>query len=161
MHRFTALPLLFALATLMVITPLILSGCSSLNSNTPTIDTLSNLTKGDWILSKVGDLDVASVVPEGVRKPSIQFQNDGSISGFSGVNRFMGSTDPAKLAAGELDLSKLASTRMAGNPIANQVEQVVLAELNRVKAFKFPAPDLLQLTDGSSDILTFARQATP
>ena len=151
---------LLSLTALLSIATL-LAGCESLGKMTQSRNMLS-LLEGSWEVDSIAGYDLNSLrqqLPESLqfKMPSISIAQDGSISGFSGVNRFSGKTDPAELAKGNLDLSKLASTRMAGLPPLNALENKYLAALATSKVATITTDGKLALGDGKSTLLTFAR----
>lgn len=123
-------------------------------------DSLTNMLgkiDGEWVLDKLGGKDVASMLGMGGQKPSLSFGNDGSISGFGGVNKLMGSFDPKDLLSGKIDLSKLASTKMAGPPEAMNLESAFTSALSKVTGFNFDKSGGLNLTDGKETLMSFVR----
>jgi heat shock protein HslJ len=62
----------------------------------------------DWGLTRLGDMAV--VVAEPRRQPSLTLTADGRVSGFDGCNRIAGSYH---VAGGSIAFSQMASTKMA------------------------------------------------
>ncbi len=91
----------------------------------------------------------------GEKAPSLRFDADGKVSGFGGVNRLFGSTDAAALAAGRLDLGRLASTKMAGPPAAMRLESSFLQSLSRATSFAFDDAGRLTLSDATGTLMRF------
>jgi heat shock protein HslJ len=111
---------------------------------------------GDWNLSKLGGVDVGSLLPAGAKVPSLNFAQDGKVSGFSGVNRLASSLDLGKLAKGEFSMAPAASTRMAGPPESMKVEDQFLAALGKATGYKLDG-NSLSLTDKAGELLKFVR----
>ncbi len=112
---------------------------------------------GEWNLASLNGKDAASLVGGGGRVPSVRFAEDGSVSGFAGVNRFMTKVEPADLIGGRLKLDNAATTRMAGSPQAMQLEQEYLDALRAAKTFSVDPAGKLNLSDGTKSIATFTR----
>lgn len=118
---------------------------------------LNNLIGGEWILNQIGGKDLSSLLPAGLQRPSLSFAKDGRLSGFGGVNRLAGNLDPAALLTGKPDFSKLAMTKMAGTPEANNVENLFTQALASVKSMNIDKSGALNMSDGTSNILKFVR----
>lgn len=128
----------------------------------PAGDFLSAI-EGDWELESLAGTDLASLkakLPEGVplKMPNLNFKKDGSIAGFSGVNRIFGKTDPAALAKGNIDLTKMGSTMMAGMPGMDDLERGFMSALRQANVAKIDDAGKLALSSGSnSPLVTFKR----
>jgi heat shock protein HslJ len=146
-----------------------LGGLGGSGGGSSIASTLMNQVLGEWQLKSLGGMDVSSMLPglmggSSPKLPSINFAEDGGVSGFSGVNRFSGKLDPAMLASGKLDLSQLVSTKMAGSPEANATESALMQALGQAKSFKVgsgssPMLSLLGGSGSSSPLATFIRAA--
>ncbi len=79
-----------------------------------------------------------------------------NVSGFSGVNRYMGSY--TSTPEGALTFDPLASTMMAGPQDAMDAEQAYLGALGTVTGYSVTASGL-DLFAGSTLILTYTKQA--
>lgn len=146
------------LAVLAVPATTFVGGCQGGGGGTAeTISSMLGKIDGEWVLDKLGGKDVASMLGMGGQKPSLSFGNDGSISGFGGVNKLMGSFDPKDLLSGKIDLSKLASTKMAGPPEAMNLESAFTSALSKVSGFNFDKSGGLNLTDGKETLMSFVR----
>jgi heat shock protein HslJ len=78
-----------------------------------------------WVLVSIeGD-----VVEQHERSPWLAFDDEGRVSGTSGVNRVIGSYEVGGVGGDELRLSGMAGTRMAGPEEAMVLEQQFLAAL--------------------------------
>jgi len=73
---------------------------------------------GTWSLTVLEGADVSHLL----RRPELSLDEAGSLSGFSGVNRFQGALELEALGAGRLVAGPLAATRRAGPPEAMAVE---------------------------------------
>jgi heat shock protein HslJ len=108
---------------------------------------------GEWKLTQLPGTDLAaSAVP----LPTLSIASSGQVSGFSGVNRYTSTLDMAAASHGEFRLSPTASTRMAGIPEAQKLEDHYLAALQSATGFKADATTLT-LTRGTQTVLGFAR----
>lgn len=113
-------------------------------------DAPANPLAGEWILKFLAGAtlpdDVA--VPKDAKAPTLKIAADGTVSGFSGVNRVMG-----KLAGTEGKLfGPLAGTRMAGPPQAMKLETAFLQALEKAMSGK-RAEKQLQLFDSQGKLL--------
>jgi heat shock protein HslJ len=79
------------------------------------------------------------------------------VSGFSGVNRFAGTTEIAALREGKLALTPLAVTRMAGPPAAMDLENRFLTALQQARSFRIDGDALRLAAVDGKDLLTFQR----
>ncbi len=107
---------------------------------------------GSWTLIAVdgnpGDM--------GDHTPTLEIREDGSVGGFSGVNRFvtrLGSEDPVE---GTMTLGPTAGTRMAGPPRAMVFEKIFLERLGAVTGYEVDG-ETLRLWAGDNEALTFQR----
>lgn len=114
---------------------------------------------GDWSLSSMYGKDVTSLSGINGRAPSIAFAQDGGVSGFAGVNRFMTKLEPADMLGGKLNLDKTATTMMAGPPEAMQLERDYLQMLRSARSFNIDQAGKLNLSNGSETIASFVRGA--
>lgn len=137
---------------------IVASGCQGGQSGASSaVGDLLGKIDGEWLLEKLGGKDVASMLGQGMKAPSLNFGKDGSISGFSGVNRLMGSVKAEDLMQGKLDLSRLASTKMAGPPEAMKLESDFLGSLQKVTGFNFDKAGGLNLTQGKDVLMRLVR----
>jgi heat shock protein HslJ len=74
-------------------------------------------------------------VPEGPR-PTLRVEEDGSVAGFSGCNRFHGRFEEGE-SPGAVSVGPLVSTRMACPPEAMELERTFLASLRGVESYGF------------------------
>ncbi len=115
------------------------------------MDQASSLVQGDWTLDSLAGQSAdswLSKLGQGGRLPSMLVGEDGSVSGFSGLNRWTSSLDLNKLAGGDFDLSPAAATKMAGSPEAMNLESQFFNALSQVEGF-----DLKSLSDGALRLL--------
>lgn len=111
---------------------------------------------GNWNLSQLGGKEIASMIPSGGTTPTLSIAKDGGISGTGGVNRIMSSVDLDKLASGEFSMRPAASTMMAGNQQAMDLEANYLKTLHQVTNFRLDG-NTLSLTNGKETLLKFLR----
>ncbi|WP_380168799.1 META domain-containing protein [Jannaschia sp. R86511] len=129
--------------------------------------------EGEWSLVVLGEPgagagaragDETGAAPGGVGAeavPSLVLAG-GLATGTGGVNRFRGTYEAP--GEGDLRLSPLLSTRMAGPPAANALETAYLDALARVARFELvtdpsgPGGDRLLLRDGSGAVLVVLRR---
>ncbi len=137
------------------------AGCSTM-SNLDNLAGASSLTSlpqqvlGEWKLDSLQGFDLSKLATSNLRTPTINFTQDGTVSGFSGVNRFSGKTDLAQLAQGKFALPNAVSTKMAGPPLANEVENKFLGALTSVDGAKMQGESLL-LTKGGETLMRFVK----
>ena len=89
---------------------------------------------GEWSIVSIEGEDTASLLPDGAKAPTLQFSDEGRLSGFAGVNRFSGSLDTEKLISGKWDVGQVVSTKMAGPPELMALEQRILSALDSADA---------------------------
>ena len=143
----SALALPLSLATL--------GACESMQSVTNSASAIQKLA-GDWNLSSLRGVDVASMLPKGMKLPSLSFSNDGSVSGNSGINRLASSLDLDALAKGQFKLAPSAGTKMAGSPEAMAFENDFLKTLGEVTGFSAKG-DSLTLSNAAGELMKFVR----
>lgn len=137
------------------------AGCSTM-SNLDDLAAASSLTSlpqqvlGEWKLDSLQGFDLSKLATNNLRMPTINFAQDGTVSGFSGVNRFSGKTDLAQLGQGKFALPNAVSTKMAGPPLANEVENKFLDALTSVDGAKMQGDSLL-LTKGGETLMRFVK----
>jgi len=112
---------------------------------------------GDWLLTLIGGPRGEDLAAGGGKPPSLHIAEDGRVSGFSGVNRFAGTTEIAALREGKLALTPLAVTRMAGPPAAMDLENRFLTALEQARSFRIDGDALRLAAVDGKDLLTFQR----
>ena len=112
---------------------------------------------GDWLLTRIGGPGGEEIAAESSKPPSLTIAEDGRVTGFSGVNRYAGTTDPAALREGKLALTPLASTRMAGPPAAMDLERRFLAAFEQAKSCRIDGGALLLAAVDGKELLAFRR----
>lgn len=132
-----------------------LSGCESSQSITDSAAMIQKLT-GDWNLASLNGTDIASLMPKGVKIPSLSFTPEGKVSGTGGINRLASSLDLEALAKGEFKLAPAASTKMAGSPEAMAFEDSFLKTLGEVTGFSVKG-DSLSLSSAADELMKFVR----
>lgn len=132
-----------------------LSACQSGQSVTDSASMIQKLA-GDWSLASLQGTDVASIIPRGVKIPSLSFTPEGKVSGTGGINRFASSIALDALAKGEFKLAPAASTKMAGSPEAMAFEDSFFKALGEATGFKVSG-DTLSLSGVSGELMKLVR----
>lgn len=139
---------------------IVLTACksSSTPSSTAPATRTPSLTDllGDWKLSKLEGQDVTSMLPAQARPPSLSFNGDGKVTGYTGVNQLSSSLDLTSLTRGQFKLGPAITTRMAGPAESMAVENKFTTALQRVTNAKV-SNNSLTLTDGAQELLSFVR----
>ncbi len=99
---------------------------------------------GEWVLHSLS----GEAIPAEIKTPTLTINEDGSLAGFGGVNRFFG-----KVAADDKKLfGPIGSTMMAGPPEAMKVESQLFQAFE--KATRATSADgKLQLLDSADQVL--------
>lgn len=118
-----------ACAALVAMLSLALTACKSTICHLPAEPINAESLAGDWYIASVYGEEVAPLLQDGGRTPAVTINADGTISGFTGVNRVNGSVDAEMLARGKWVASPMATTRMAGEPGMMALEQKILSAL--------------------------------
>jgi len=85
---------------------------------------------------------------------TLDFNNDGTVTGFSGINRF---SAPYTAGTGSLTFGAIAATRMGGSAESMGQEQRFLQALAKTSQFSLQS-GLLRLSDGGKKkLLEFSR----
>jgi len=100
---------------------------------------------GTWTLTELEGTGLGALA----RPAELTIGADGTLAGFSGVNRFSGRVAPEALADGHLRAGPLVSTRMAGPPEAMAVESRLLALLGMPLEWRREGARLELLRDGA------------
>ena len=146
--------ILLAAASLLLATGLASSaGCASMGGG---MGGIAQKLVGNWAMSQLGGSDIAKLLPGGMKMPSMAFDKDGGVSGFTGVNNFSSKLDLASLAKGQFNLSPASMTKMAGTGPAASVEKMFTDSLSKVNSFKM-AGDNLSLGNGMDTLMKFAK----
>lgn len=129
-------------STFILLTFVLLSSCTPLKSLNP----LSLLTGNTWELASLlgKNLDLSQFAA-GI--PSLNFLDEGKLSGFSGCNNFNGSF---ALEGTDISLDPGAMTRKA---CPGSGEQDFISALGKVSNLKVDK-DKLTLLDGASELMT-------
>jgi len=109
--------------------------------------------EGEWALVMIDGAEVEVRLPS---PPTIRFEEDGTVSGSSGVNRYTTRADLEQIASGRLSLGPTAGTRMAGPPAAMEVESGFLERLGAVTRYSIEGERLV-LHAGDDPALAFER----
>jgi len=107
---------------------------------------------GEWKLESLN----GEAAPDGVQTPTLQIGDDGSVSGNSGVNRYMTRLDTEALEDLRLVLEPTAGTLMGGPPEAMDLEQEYLKALGQATNVVLE-DGTLRLRSEDTDILIFKR----
>ena len=144
------------IGSVLVATTIVAStGCQSSSparSATPSIKTL----EGTWTAQTIDGGMVSAMLEEGMRAPDLRFLSDGSVVGFTGVNRINTRVDLEKLRAGEFSVGPSAMTMMAGPPAAMRMERRFVDALERAAIIEVEG-NTMRLTDGGETVLTLVR----
>lgn len=132
-----------------------LGGCATTESITESASMIQKLA-GDWNLTSLKGADVSSLMPKGVKLPSLSFSPDGKVSGTSGINRLASSIDLDALAKGQFRLAPAVSTKMAGSPEAMDFESSFLGALGEATGLSLKG-DSLSLNGAAGELMKFAR----
>ncbi len=111
---------------------------------------------GEWKLDAIEGKPLPVEVAQSPRVPELTFTADGNMSGSGGVNRLMSKVNLPELEKGNLVLSPVASTMMAGTPIAMETETRIIKALGAARTFKVSGKTLT-ISDGKKDLLSFTR----
>lgn len=124
----------------------------------PASATMSEQVAGDWTLASLNGQAVPPPPSKTDRVPSLSITRDGAVSGFAGVNRFGGTTDPRALNDGKIMLDRLAATKMAGPEAANRFETSYLAALAEARTFRVASARLELLDAAGRSVAVFTRR---
>lgn len=125
-------------------------------SETITQSNLLQLQHGTWILTHIGTMQVTTK-PTTTNIPSLQFSQDGRVSGADGCNRLMGSYNAARET---LNLSQLATTRMACMD-KTYVPEKYMQALNQVTHYLVYNKTLKLLDKNGNPLLQFKSAIQP
>lgn len=117
-------------------------------------DSAASRLIGSWTLVALD----GGPVPEVGKTPRLEFFDDGSVAGVSGVNSFR---TESEIVDDRISFGLMAMTKMAGPPEAMELESTFMTLLGSVSTFGIEG-DTLRLWDGDNEALTFDRlEATP
>ncbi len=108
---------------------------------------------GDWAIVSIEGEDIASLLPEGARTPTLRFSDEGGLSGFAGVNRFSGSLETEKLISGKWEVGPMISTKMAGPPELMALEQRILSSLEAADAIVHTGGSVVLTSKGEESLV--------
>jgi heat shock protein HslJ len=111
--------------------------------------------EGSWVLVALG----GEPLPELEQPVTLEIRGDGSVGGFSGVNRYNTTLHTSDLAEGHLAFGLVATTMMAGPPEAMEFERVFGERLAAVSTFSVEG-ERLRLYAGGDEALTFERASS-
>lgn len=104
---------------------------------------------GHWILVAVDGAPVENIG----NTPFVEFLEDGTIGGMSGINQF---NSQVIVDEGGMSFGPAAATKMAGPPEAMALEQTFMTRLGAVSSFEVDG-ETLRLWAGDNEALTFER----
>lgn len=120
---------------------------------------------GEWVVREIRGERVGHIAGgdgSTMRSPTMTITNDGSVSGFGGVNRFFGAlNDPttpagsvgeAELITGAFELGPLGSTMMAGPEGPSRVETMLFGALDDAASYELHG-DRLTLKDAAGTVV--------
>ena len=129
-----------ALACLVIVATLCGGGCSLMDPNsksTPKVD----LVHGTWVAQ---DIDGVAVIDKA--QSTLQFGNDGRVSGRGACNNYSGTVE---LKGSTMIFGQLASTRMAcPHPVMDQ-ETRFMAALQATRTYRMDEGNKLVLSDAT------------
>jgi putative lipoprotein len=117
-----------------------LSGCSLMepaSTSTPKVD----LVGGTWVAE---DIDGAGVIDDA--QSTVQFGNDGRISGRGACNGYSGTVD---LKGAQIIIGQLVSTKMACPPAVMDQENRFMAALQATRTYRMDEGDKLVFCDAT------------
>jgi putative lipoprotein len=117
-----------------------LGGCSLMepaSTSTPKVDLLG----GTWVAE---DIDGAGVIDDA--QSTVQFGNDGRISGRGACNGYSGTVD---LKGAQIIIGQLVSTKMACPPAVMNQENRFLAALQAARTYRTDENNKLILSDAT------------
>ena len=128
------------------------TGCASGGGASGTAMTLTPV--GEWELVAVeGE---AFGLPDGARLPTLTVDDDGSVSGIAGINRFAGSVDVDAWDDNGWSMGPAAMTRMGGVPEAMAFEQRYMDLLDEADSV-YAWPQTMDLMRRGVFLLRFER----
>ncbi len=130
--------------------------CTGTVCRLPAERTGIDVMTGAWRIVSVRGEEVARVLPEGAREPTLTINADGSIAGFAGVNRVSGQVNAQKLAQGVWEAGPMFSTKMAGAPELMAMERGILDGLGSADAIVHTGGSVV-LTEGGEEALVLMR----
>lgn len=133
---------------------LLLGGCGTDGDPAEGKMTIEQLAGSPWRLVHMSQAGEKTVVPQET-KITLRVEADGRLSGRSAVNRYSGQLKISEDGSVTMDMSAIASTRMAGPPELMALEQAYLGALGSVSRARHTADTLTLLSDDGATILHF------
>lgn len=137
-----------------------ISGCYTANNTGPehsavrtriTSENFATIAGMQWQLRKI--TKDGSEIPLSGERPFVRFEKDGKVAGFASINRFFGSI---KLdTRGNLELSPLGSTRMAGPEQQMKQELIFLSSFQSIEQLSTEGIHLYASTKNRQTELVF------
>lgn len=132
-----------------------ITACSTLTRSPEVIASSRQSMLGSWTLAKASALpDIPANILVTLRPDSASNNGKLNVSGFSGVNHFVGSAT-VDWEQDRLAFSPLASTRMMGPEPRMQFEQEFLKQMEQVVSFKLVKDKRLILQTVAGEKITF------
>ena len=136
-------------ALLVSILAMTLAGCSLMQPNstsTPKVD----LVGGTWVAE---DIDGAGVIDNA--QSTLEFGNDGRVSGRGGCNRYGGTIE---IKGASIIVGELISTKMACPPAVMDQESKFMSALQATRSYRMDEGNKLVLSDATgASRLRFSR----
>ena len=124
----------------LIVGAALLGGCSLMepaSTSTPKVD----LVGGTWVAE---DIDGAGVIDDA--QSTLQFGNDGRISGRGACNSYGGTVD---LKGAQIIIGQLVSTKMACPPAVMDQETRFMAALQTTRTYRMDEGNKLVLSDAT------------
>lgn len=109
---------------------------------------------GTWRLTHIDGQSVE--VPSGAQNPTIVFNDNGNLTGNTGLNSMSGTYTTKSRYDNNITFSPIATTKMAGDQSAMDLERRYNDALTRVDTVRVDG-DRLIMKDGDQQVLRFAR----
>lgn len=132
-----------------------LTACSTILKSPEEVASARQQLLGSWTLKEAKQFPaIPTNVLVTLRKDTVSNDNKLNVSGFSGVNHFVG-TATVNRNEQRLAFSTLASTRMMGPEPQMKFEQAFLEQMEKVVNFKLESGDELVLTTLAGEKMKF------
>lgn len=131
---------------------ILFAGCQSAGTRTSDLQPPPvEMVGSAWILVSLG-----GQLPEGEKAITLEFARDGKFSGHAGVNSYFGSYQIRRGSGprGEIAISEIGSTKMAGAPELMQQEQRYLDALRQATLYMAEG-GLLEFRAGNQPLLRY------
>lgn len=133
----------------------VLTACSPALKSPEEVASARQQLLGSWTLKEAKQFpEIPANILVILRKDTVNNDSKLNVSGFSGVNHFVG-TATVDRNEQRLAFGALASTRMMGSEPHMKFEQAFLEQMEKVVNFKLGASDELVLTTLAGEKMTF------